>query len=202
MTDGHAASRCRREGALRRAGQDRQARARSGCSRARRRVECGRGSATFIVKPKAESPAHRDAGARVRHAGARLGADRDRSRRGSRPTARCSATRSADSLRKHAPFVVTFATPAFCASRTCGPVVDIVDHVRKRLEKRGSPLHPRGDLQAQRAGEGRQPLGAPVEPAQRAMDVPRRPRRPDQGQVRGRAVGGRAQQAMRRTLLQ
>jgi hypothetical protein len=32
---------------------------------------------------------------------------------------------------KH-PFVVTFATPRYCESRVCGPVVDVVDHVRKR----------------------------------------------------------------------
>jgi hypothetical protein len=31
----------------------------------------------------------------------------------------------ADSLRARAPFVVTFATPKFCSSRTCGPVVDV-----------------------------------------------------------------------------
>jgi hypothetical protein len=38
----------------------------------------------------------------------------------------------ADSIAKHKPFVVTFATPKFCTSRTCGPVVDVVDAVRKR----------------------------------------------------------------------
>ena len=38
-----------------------------------------------------------------------------------------------DSLADHAPFVLAFATPKFCASRACGPVVDVVDHVRKRL---------------------------------------------------------------------
>ena len=32
-----------------------------------------------------------------------------------------------------APFVLAFATPKFCTSRACGPVVDVVDHVRKRL---------------------------------------------------------------------
>jgi hypothetical protein len=37
----------------------------------------------------------------------------------------------ADSLRRHVPFVVTFATPAFCSSRVCGPIVDVVDHVRE-----------------------------------------------------------------------
>jgi hypothetical protein len=38
----------------------------------------------------------------------------------------------ADALRAHAPFVVTFATPAYCTSRTCGPVVDVVSTVRER----------------------------------------------------------------------
>ena len=41
----------------------------------------------------------------------------------------------ADSLKAHAPFVLAFATPKFCTSRACGPVVDVVDHVRKRLGK-------------------------------------------------------------------
>jgi hypothetical protein len=39
----------------------------------------------------------------------------------------------ADSLREQEPFVLTFATPKFCTSRTCGPVVDVVDAVRKRF---------------------------------------------------------------------
>jgi hypothetical protein len=43
----------------------------------------------------------------------------------------------ADSLRAHRPFVVTFATPKFCTSRTCGPVVDVVDAVRQRFAGRG-----------------------------------------------------------------
>jgi hypothetical protein len=43
----------------------------------------------------------------------------------------------ADSLAAHKPFVVTFATPRFCTSRTCGPVVDVVDYVRRRLSRAG-----------------------------------------------------------------
>ena len=39
----------------------------------------------------------------------------------------------AGSLAAHKPFVVTFATPKFCSSRTCGPVVDVVDAVRKQF---------------------------------------------------------------------
>jgi hypothetical protein len=41
----------------------------------------------------------------------------------------------ADSLADHVPFVVTFATPRYCRSRTCGPVVDVVDHVRRRFAR-------------------------------------------------------------------
>ena len=44
-------------------------------------------------------------------------------------------TSVAAALRAHEPFVVTFATPRYCVSRTCGPVVDVVDHVRKRYAR-------------------------------------------------------------------
>ena len=37
----------------------------------------------------------------------------------------------AGALAAHRPLVVTFATPKFCTSRICGPVVDVVDAVRK-----------------------------------------------------------------------
>ena len=43
----------------------------------------------------------------------------------------------AQSLTAHAPFVATFATPQFCTSRTCGPVVDVVEAVRKQFAARG-----------------------------------------------------------------
>jgi hypothetical protein len=43
----------------------------------------------------------------------------------------------AGSLAAHKPFVVTFATPRFCTSRTCGPVVDVVDDARRRFEAKG-----------------------------------------------------------------
>jgi hypothetical protein len=43
----------------------------------------------------------------------------------------------AGSLAAHTPFVVTFATPRFCTSRTCGPVVDVVNYVRRRFVGRG-----------------------------------------------------------------
>ncbi len=42
-------------------------------------------------------------------------------------------TSVAQALRAHEPFVLAFATPKFCTSRTCGPVVDVVSHVRRRF---------------------------------------------------------------------
>jgi hypothetical protein len=43
----------------------------------------------------------------------------------------------ADSIAAKAPFVVTFATPKFCTSRTCGPTVDVVEEVARRFEGSG-----------------------------------------------------------------
>lgn len=46
-------------------------------------------------------------------------------------------TSVAQALAAHEPFVVAFATPKFCTSRTCGPVVDVVETVAKRLAGTG-----------------------------------------------------------------
>jgi hypothetical protein len=43
----------------------------------------------------------------------------------------------AQSLAAHKPFVVVFATPKFCTSRTCGPVVDVVQAVSRRFRGSG-----------------------------------------------------------------
>jgi hypothetical protein len=42
-----------------------------------------------------------------------------------------------DSLADRAPFVVVFATPAYCTSRTCGPTVEVVDAARQKLAHSG-----------------------------------------------------------------
>lgn len=39
----------------------------------------------------------------------------------------------AESLAAKAPFVVAFATPQFCTTRTCGPVVEVVGAVRRKF---------------------------------------------------------------------
>jgi hypothetical protein len=44
----------------------------------------------------------------------------------------------AQALARRIPFVLTFATPKFCQSRTCGPVVDVVSAVAKKFA--GTPI--------------------------------------------------------------
>ncbi len=82
----------------------------------------------------------------------------------------------ADSLAAHAPFVVVFATPKFCTSRTCGPVVDVVDAARKQLARHRCPLHPRRGLQGQQPGARLQRVVQAVASSDRAVDVSRRQR--------------------------
>ncbi len=43
----------------------------------------------------------------------------------------------ADSVRARLPFVLVFATPKYCTSRTCGPVVDVVKAAQRRFAGRG-----------------------------------------------------------------
>lgn len=43
----------------------------------------------------------------------------------------------ADSIRDRSRFVVVFATPKYCTSRLCGPVVDVVSAVRTKREASG-----------------------------------------------------------------
>jgi hypothetical protein len=43
----------------------------------------------------------------------------------------------AQALAAKEPFVVVFATPKFCQSRACGPVVDVVDDMRREYGPRG-----------------------------------------------------------------
>ena len=43
----------------------------------------------------------------------------------------------AQAIAAHEPFVLAFATPQFCQSRTCGPVVDVVSAVRKQPASKG-----------------------------------------------------------------
>jgi hypothetical protein len=51
------------------------------------------------------------------------------------PDRRLYTSSVAQAVAAHVPFVVAFATPKFCTSRTCGPVVDVVSRVRGQLAR-------------------------------------------------------------------
>lgn len=53
------------------------------------------------------------------------------------PDPKLYETSVAQALDAKQPFVVVFATPKFCQSRACGPVVDVVDEMRREFEGRG-----------------------------------------------------------------
>jgi hypothetical protein len=64
---------------------------------------------------------------------ASTGNDLDRLTTSTRPDRELYRLSVADALQAHMPFVVTFATPKFCQTRTCGPVVDVVSAVRRQF---------------------------------------------------------------------
>lgn len=47
------------------------------------------------------------------------------------PDPRFYSTSVAEALKRHEPFVVVFATPKFCISKTCGPMLDTVKRVSR-----------------------------------------------------------------------
>jgi hypothetical protein len=47
----------------------------------------------------------------------------------------------ADAIREHRPALVTFATPVYCQSEFCGPVVDAVEQLAQRYDDRAVFIH-------------------------------------------------------------
>ena len=95
-------------------------------------------------------------------------------------------TTVAAAMAAHRPFVVTFATPLYCQTRTCGPVVQVDAVGREGLAGQRRRLHPHRDLQGQRPGQGHEPVGRRVEAPERAVHLRRRQERRHPVAVRGR----------------
>ena len=79
----------------------------------------------------------------------------------------------ADALETGQPLVVTFATPAFCTSATCGPQVDVVKELKETYGDRANFIHveifsnPRemeGDISKGVVAEAVDEWGLPSEP--------------------------------------
>jgi len=96
------------------------------------------GLGNLVVRPRSYSPA---VGARAPDASTpTLASTRGNLRTlttSTHPDRALYARSVAQELAAHRPFVVAFATPKFCTSRTCGPVVDVVSHVRKQFAASG-----------------------------------------------------------------
>ncbi len=58
-----------------------------------------------------------------------------------KPDARLHQVRIADAIKQGKPQLIVFATPQFCTSRMCGPVVDIVQSLLPAYEKRVAFIH-------------------------------------------------------------
>lgn len=94
------------------------------------------------------------------------------------PDPRFYETSIADALTAGKPFVATFATPAFCTTRTCGPTLSIIKDVAKeypdvtfinvepyRMAYKDGSLQPEFDAQGQlQTAEWTEAWGLPTEP--------------------------------------
>ena len=149
------------------------------------------GVGDFIVQPKAHSPA---IGSRapasqtpvLRHRADPAADDEDPARPRPAPLLGRREPARARPVRRHLRDAeVLLEQDVRAGRRRRRPRAQAVRRLRRSF-------HPCGDLQGQQPGPRLQPLGSAVASADRALDVPRGPRRPDQGEVRGRALGERA----------
>ena len=90
----------------------------------------------------------------------------------------------ADALGKE-PIVLLFATPQFCQSRVCGPVVDVAEQVKQIYGDKAAFIH----MEIYKDNDPSNPVRPQVQrfpPADRAMVVRNRPKWKDLGHDRGR----------------
>ena len=85
----------------------------------------------------------------------------------------------ADVLGKE-PIVLLFATPQFCQSRVCGPVVDVAEQVKQLYGDKAAFIHME-IYEDNDPSEDRAAAGEGLPPAERAVAVRDRPRRQGQG---------------------
>jgi hypothetical protein len=92
----------------------------------------------LVVKPRAASPAIGAPAPRSKTPTLRTEPDISKLTTSEPPDTELLRYSVAESIAARVAFVVAFATPQFCTSRTCGPVVDVVDRVRRDFA--GSPV--------------------------------------------------------------
>ena len=98
----------------------------------------------------------------------------------------------AQAIAAHEPFVVSFATPQFCQSRTCGPAVDVLSAVRKRMSKTGIRFIHVEIYKDNDPAKGVNQWVSQWRLPTRALHVRRRSHRRDPGEARRRVLRRRA----------
>ncbi len=91
----------------------------------------------LVVRKKAETPAIGDRAIPSRNPIMRPGVLAKSVTTAEPPDTALLQTTVAAALAAGKPFVVTFATPLYCQSRTCGPVVQVVQAVARRWQGKG-----------------------------------------------------------------
>ncbi len=89
-----------------------------------------------VVKPRSEAPSVGDRGVSVDNPTV-ADAPAKEITTATPPDTELLQTSVADALAAGRPFVVTFATPLFCQTRTCGPVVQVVQAVERDWRGKG-----------------------------------------------------------------
>ena len=96
------------------------------------------GVGTITVKKTSASPAVGEPAPRSRTPTlASTGGSLERLSTSTQPDPELYRVSVADAVAAKAPFVVVFATPKFCKSRACGPVVDVVEDVSRDVAEKG-----------------------------------------------------------------
>jgi hypothetical protein len=90
-----------------------------------------------VVKRKPEAPAVGDRAIPSRNPTVAAGLDPKQITTARPPDTELLRVSVAQALARRTPFVVTFSTPLYCETRTCGPVVQVVQSVAKRWQAKG-----------------------------------------------------------------
>jgi len=90
-----------------------------------------------VVKSKPAAPAIGDQAIPVRNPTVSGGRDAKTITTARPPDTELLRTSVAQALAAKQPFVVSFSTPLYCQTRTCGPVVQVVQAVAKRWQSKG-----------------------------------------------------------------
>ncbi len=99
------------------------------------------GTAGFMVKEDSSSPSIGEPAPRSRNKTARDVPGLDQLTSATEPDPELYQMTIAEAIDSGRPTLVTFATPAFCQTQTCGPQVDVVSKLKEKYRGRANFIH-------------------------------------------------------------